>query len=94
MAKTTVRIERLSIHIKGIAPALGRAAASGLGEALLDELGKRGSGFQGNRARAVAQLELPPLRADGPPTSAEIRRTVASACAEGIAAKVTESSRP
>lgn len=92
MAKATIQIDRLTVRMKGVSPAVGRASVSGLGEALLEELGKRSRGSQRNRAGFVRNLRLPPISTERLCTPAEIRSAVVSSCADAIAAKLGDRS--
>jgi hypothetical protein len=88
MNSREVRIERLVLRLRGVAPEAARRAADDLGREILQRLAQQ-ERVAGGRGRVeIDVLDLGPVTAPAEGTPTHLRAAVAGAIVEGIAAQL------
>jgi hypothetical protein len=87
MSRRTIRIERLEIRLKGVAPEAARAAAGHLGADLLGQLNELPA-LGGRRVVNISRLDAGTLRVSGASAPGLLRQQLARAVAATIRSKI------
>jgi hypothetical protein len=88
MTKQRVRIERLEIRLKGIAPETARAAVNGLGQNLLAQLSSPNNAVTAKRTVSIQSLEPDVLRVAAGASPHVLRNAIGETIAHSIRGKL------
>ena len=87
MTRTEIKIDRIQIRGKRISPPVARAAASGLGQELLQELAGHRGNFSSRRAVQIDRLDLGIVKVSRRGDVGQVKTAIAAAVARAIAAR-------
>lgn len=88
MNKQRIKIDRLEIRLRRIAPEVARSAVSGLGRNLLDQLSSLQSSSARKRAINIARLDPDALQVAAGVKPAELRSAIGESIANSIRSKL------
>ena len=84
MSKRSIAIDRLAIRLKGVSPEVARAAAGGLGRALLSRLAAAPPGSGRQRSGDIERVDSGAVQLASHTTPSELRTTIADRIATSI----------
>jgi len=87
MSKQQIRIDRLEIRLRRVAPTAARSAVQGLGQHILDQLTSQKLSGR-NRAVNIARLEPAPLQVSAGAGPNELRTALGSSITNAIRSKL------
>ncbi len=87
MSKQYIRIDRLEIRLRRIAPATARRAVQGLGRNLLDQLASHNLSVK-NRAVNIARLQPATLQVAAGAGPTEVRTAIGNSITKSIRSKL------
>jgi len=88
MSSLDVRIERLVLRLRGIAPEAARSAADDLGREILQQLAQDDRVTGGRGSAEIGALDLGPVSAPATGIPTHLRATVAGVIVDAIAARL------
>lgn len=85
--KQSIKIGRLTIHMRGVPEDVGRDAVAGLGEALLSAIEVRVRGAHRKAAAAVSEIDCGAV-SPVPRTAHQIQEAIVNAAAASVTARL------
>lgn len=88
MGRTSIKIDRLEIRLKGISSEMARGASAGLGHELLRQLAAQVDRSKERHAIKINQIDAGAFRPSEATSSSDLRQMITSKIAGVIASKI------